>query len=160
MATLVTSGRTAIAASVKDGDIFMGWGSGDVAWDTTPVPEEVSKTALLAPVGYRKLTESAFCTPDPAGGIVVPTGRFAISATPTNHLYLRFTFDFEDSPTAQIRETGVFLNTVTQAGLPLGQMYFAPGQVTTVGTMLLAENIARINRTPATRETFEFVVTF
>lgn len=160
MATLVTSGRTAIAASVKDSPIFMGWGTGLTAWDTTPVPEEVSKAELVAPVGYRKLTESAFCTPDAAGGIVVPTGRFSISATPTNHLYLRFTFDFEDSPTAIIRETGVFLNTVTHAGLPIGQFYFAPGQVTNVGTMLLAENIARINRTPATRETFEFVVTF
>lgn len=160
MATLVTSGRTAIAASVKDRDIYMGWGSGNPSWDSVLIAETPSKDALLAPVGYRKLTESAFCLPDEEGGIVVPTGRFAISATPTNHLYLRFTFDFDDSPSAAIRETAVFVDTEVVSGLPLGQMYFAPGQVTDPGTMLLAENIAKINRTPATRETFEFVVTF
>lgn len=160
MATLVTSGRTAIAASVKARTIFMGWGSGNASWDTVLIPEDTSKTALLNPVGYRKLTESAYCQPDAGGGIIVPTGRFSISATPTNHLYLRFTFDFEDSPSASIRETAVFVDTVTAAGLPAGQMYFPPAQVTNPGTMLLAENIAKINRTAATRETFEFVVTF
>ena len=160
MAILVTSGRTAIADTIRDSTIFMGWGSGLAAWDTNFVIEQTSKTQLVTPVGFRRLTESAFCTPDPNGTIVVPTGSFIVSQTPTNHLYLRFTFDFEDSPTAQIRESAVFLGTVTQAGLPLGQNYFSPAQVTNPGTMLVAENVPRINRTPATRETFEFVVTF
>jgi hypothetical protein len=152
MATLVTSGRTAIADSIRDGALFMGWGAGLVAWDTAFVTEDTSKTQLVTPVGYRKLTESAFCTPNANGTIVVPTGNF--------NLYLRFTFDFDDAPTAQIRETAVFLGTVTDPALPLGQMYFSPAQVTNPGTMLVAENVPRINRTAATRETFEFVVTF
>jgi hypothetical protein len=160
MATLVTSGRTAIADSIRDGALFMGWGAGLVAWDTAFVTEDSSKTQLVTPVGYRKLTESAFCTPNANGTIVVPTGNFNVSQTPTNHLYLRFTFDFDDAPTAQIRETAVFLGTVTDPALPLGQMYFSPAQVTNPGTMLVAENVPRINRTAATRETFEFVVTF
>jgi hypothetical protein len=160
MATLVDSGRTAIADTIRGSTIFMGWGSGLTSWDTTFVVEQLSKTQLVTPVGYRKLTESAYCTPDPAGTIVVPTGSFLITQTPTKHLYLRFTFDYEDAPNAQIRETAVFLGTTTQAGLPLGQMYFSPAQVTNPGTMLVAENIARLNRNPATRETFEFVVTF
>lgn len=160
MATLVTSGRSAIAASIKSRSIFMGWGSGNAAWDNVLVPEDVSKSALLNPIGYRKLTESSYCVPDAQGGIVVPTGRFSVTQNPTNNLYLRFTFDFGDSSAAQIRETGIFIDTVVAAGLPAGQMYFSPAQVTNPGTMLLAENIARINRTPATRESFEFVVTF
>lgn len=160
MATLVTSGRTAVAASIKEREIYMGWGSGNSSWDTVLIPEDVSKTALLNPVGYRKLTESAFAVPNEAGSIVVPTGRFNISATPTNHLYMRFTFDFGDSPNASIRETGVFVDTEIISGLPLGQMYFSPAQVSNPGTLLVAEHIAKINRTPATRETFEFVVTF
>lgn len=160
MATLVTSGRTAVTAAVKARTIFMGWGSGEAAWDTVLVPEAVSKSALIAPVGYRKLTESSFVAADAAGGIVVPNGRFSVSATPTNNLYLRFTFDFEDSTAASIREIAVFIDTQVAAGLPVGQMYFSPAQITNPGTMLLAENIVKINRTPATRESFEFVVTF
>lgn len=160
MATLVNTGRAAIAASIKDRLIVMGWGSGNAAWDSNPVAETVDKSALVVPVGYRKATEKSFVTPDPAGSIVVPTGRFNLSANPTNHLYLRFTFDFEDSPSAEIRETGVFVDTVLQAGLPAGQMFYSVAQVTNPGTMLLAENVAKITRTPATRESFEFVVTF
>lgn len=160
MATLVNSGRAAIAASIKDRLILMGWGTGNAAWDNTPVAETVDKTVLVAPAGYRKATEKSFVSPDPAGAIVVPTGRFSLSANPTNHLYLRFTFDFEDSSSAAIRETGVFIDAVLQGGLPPGQMFFSVAEVTNPGIMLLAENVAKITRTPATRESFEFVVTF
>lgn len=79
--------------------------SGRVAWDTTPVPESIDSTALLAEIGRRKAT----CTPDEAGEIIVPTGRFTESLVPTKHLYMRFGFDFTDAPNATIRELAVFV---------------------------------------------------
>lgn len=161
MATLVTTGRAGLAASVAARNIFLGIGGGSSTWDAngTP-PESISSAALLAPIGYRKAAQVSFATPAAQGAITLPNGRYDVSATPTNHLYLRFTLDFEDVSTATIRETGVFLDTATQAGLPVGQMFFTAAQVTNPGTLYLLEHVAAIIRTPATRETFEFVLTF
>lgn len=161
MATLVTTGRAGLAASVAARDIYLGVGAGDAAWDSagTP-PENITSAALMAPVGYRKAAQVSFVVPDAAGSISLPTGRYEVSATQTNYLYLRFTLDFEDVSTATIRETGIFLDTVTDPALPAGQMFFLPGEVTEDGTLYLLEHVAAIIRTPATRETFEFVLTF
>lgn len=161
MATLVTSGRAGLAASVAAQEIFLGVGSGDAAWDDngTP-PEDITTSALMAAVGYRKAAQVDFATPDPAGSIVLPTGRYNISPTQTNHLYLRFSMDFEDASTASIRETGIFLGTTPVAGLPVGQMFYLPTEIASPGTLYLLEHVTAINRTPATRETFEFVLTF
>lgn len=161
MATLVTTGRAGLAASVAARDIFLGVGAGNPTWDSTATPpENITSSALMAPVGYRKAAQVSFVLPNAAGSISLPTGRYEVSATQTNYLYLRFTLDFEDVSTATIRETGIFLDTVTEAGLPSGQMFFLPGQVDDPGTLYLLEHVAAIIRTPATRETFEFVLTF
>ena len=48
MAILTNSGRVAMAQSVKAQPIHLAWGSGSAAWDTTPVPESITATALLA----------------------------------------------------------------------------------------------------------------
>ena len=115
---------------------------------------------MLAAIGYRKTAQLDFATTDPAGSIVLPTGRYNISATQTNHLYLRFALDFTDASTATIRQTGLFLGTTPNAGLPVGQMFFLPTEIADPGTLYLLEHVTAINRTPATRETFEFVLTF
>ena len=114
----------------------------------------------MDPVGYRKAAQVSFVAPDAAGSISLPAGRYEISVEQTNYLYLRFTLDFEDASTATIRETGIFLDTLTDPLLPAGQMFFLPGEVTAPGTLYLLEHVAAIIRTPATRETFEFVLTF
>ena len=161
MATLVTTGRAGLAASVAARDIYLGVGAGDANWDsTTTPPEDITSAALMAPVGYRKAAQVAFVQPDAAGSIGLPSGRYVVSATQTNYLYLRFTLDFEDVSTSTIRETGIFLDAVTAPGLPAGQMFFLPAEVTDQGTLYLLEHVAAIIRTPATRETFEFVLTF
>lgn len=160
MAILTNSGRVAMAQSVKAQAIHLAWGSGSAAWDTTPVPESISATALLAEIGRRAATYVQYCEPDEAGAIIVPTGRFTESATPTKHLYMRFAFDFTDAPTATIRELAVFVGTEIVAGLPVGQMYFEPNQVTDPGTLLVIEHIAKFERSASMRQTFEFVITF
>ncbi len=160
MAVLVNSGRAAIALAISQQPIHLGWGSGDPAWDASPVPEPVDATGLVNEIGRRSAMQVSFVTPDDQGGIVVPTGRFALVPGPTNHLYLAFRFDFEDAPAATIREVGVFIGTTTDPALPAGQMYFEPQDLTETGTLLVLERTVPIIRTAATRETFEFVVSF
>lgn len=160
MAILTNSGRVAIAESIMARPIHLAWGSGDIAWDTTPVPETIDETALVDEVGRRLVSQIKYCTPDENGEIVVPTGRFIESLAPTRHLYMRFNFDFFDAPTATIREVAVFVGTQTNPALPPGQMYFEPADVVDPGTLLVIERTEKFDRSASVRQSFEFVVTF
>ena len=160
MAILTNSGRVAMAQAIVARSIHLAWGSGDPDWDTDPVPESVNDTSLVNEVGRRLVSQAKYCTPDPAGEIIVPTGRFTESLTPTRHIYLRFNFDFTDAPTASIREVAVFSGSVTDPDLPPGQMYFKPADVTDPGTLLVIERTQKFDRSPSVRQSFEFVVTF
>jgi|TARA_B100001741_G_scaffold68893_2_gene55018 hypothetical protein len=162
LATLVTTGRAGLAASVKARNIFLGIGAGQTAWDANGVdPENINSTGLYDAIGYRKAAQVDFVQSAAQGAISLPSGRYDVSATDTNLLYCKFTLDFSDASTSTIRETGIFLDVVTGAGLPAGQMFFdAATEVTSSGTLYLIEHVSSIIRTPATRETFEFVLTF
>lgn len=161
MATLTQDGRAGLAASVKARNIYLGIGSGQTAWDTTTPAESTASSALTTAVGYRVATQKDFVVTAPGtGAISLPSGRYDVSATQTNQLYLRFTLDFADASSATIRETGIFLDTTPNGGLPAGQQFFTTSEVSSAGTLYLVEHIAAIIRTAATRETFEFVLQF
>jgi len=227
MAILTSSGRAAIAASIKEQAIHLAWGTGDPAWgsahniqtsftddvitlsqnpikdvivkegETTFTPgadysvdsvagtitrlplgiiaedavldisytqdtprEEITSTALLNPVGLRTVDEVLFCSGDENGELITPSGRFTASQSPTNNLFLKFTFDFEDAANQVIQELGVMVGSEFLAELPEGQRYFTPDQITTEGILLVLEHTVPLVRTAATRETFTFVVTF
>ena len=123
-------------------------------------PESIGQTALLREVGRRVVDEVHFVTADPEGEIVVPTGRYRLSVDPTNHLFIRVRFDFEDAATSVVREQGLFVGCATDPALPIGQQFFVPSQVTDPGILLVLQHSVPIVRQPSTRETFEFVVTF
>ena len=123
-------------------------------------PEPIGQTALLREVGRRVIDEVHFVASDPEGEIVVPTGRYRLSTEPTNHLFIRVRFDFEDASTSIVREQGLFVGTQTDPDLPIGQKFFVPAQITDPGILLVLQNSVPIVRQPSTRETFEFVVTF
>ena len=123
-------------------------------------PEAIGQTTLLREVGRRVVDEVHFVAADPEGEIVVPTGRYRLSTEPTNHLFIRVRFDFEDAATSVVREQGLFVSTQTDPALPIGQKFFLPVQVTDPGILLVLQNSVPIVRQPSTRETFEFVVTF
>lgn len=158
MGILTNSGKVAMAESLMARPIHMAWGTGDEAWDTTAVEPSITDVALLHEVGRRVHTVKSFCTPDDAGEIVIPTGRFAFSAQPTNHLYFKFNFDFTDAPTSHIREAAVFVGTETNADLPSGQKYFLPSDLTNVGRLVVVERFPGFARSPSVRQSFEFVV--
>ena len=159
MATLTHSGRAALAAALAAQTLHFAWGTGEPAWDSVPVPEPIDATALVHEVGRRLVTQVQFVTEDPAGEIIVPTGRYAVSATPTRHLLFRIAYDFADAPVAVIREVALFAGTEVLAGLPAGLRYFEPAQIVSPGALVALERITPINRSPATRETFEHVIT-
>lgn len=161
MSVLVNEGRAAIAAAIASRPLHLAWGEGDASW-TEPAPApSTGATTVLNEVGRRVVTRTAFCVPDENGDIQTTTGRYREVATPTPHLYLFTKFDFADAPNATIRTLGVFMDTQVVSGLPEGQKYFLPSQLQNDGLLLVLENLERfIPRSPASRETFELVVTF
>jgi len=158
MAILTNSGRAALAAAIVAKPIHLAWGSGDAAWDTTPVAVTTAATALVSEIGRRTATVTKYCTPQAGGELIIPTGEFTESLIPTRYIYLRFNFDFVDSPIASIREVAVFSSTQMVDGLPVGQRYFLPTQVASPGILMAIERIAKFDRSPSVRQSFEFVI--
>lgn len=159
MPILTKSGRIVIAESISERPLHLAWGKGDGAW-VTPPAEDPDATELQDEVGRRVPDQVAYVVPDAAGLIVLPTGKFSLSVTPTNHLYMTFRFDFLEAQGEVIQEVGVFAGTVVNTGLPPGQEYFTPAQVQTPGRLLHLENLSPIFRSPAVRESFEIVISF
>jgi len=73
---------------------------------------------------------------------------------------MRFNFDFTDASAAIIRELAIFVGTVTDPSLPIGQKYFVAANLVSPGTLLALENLLEsIQRSPNSRQSFEFVLT-
>ncbi|MFP3021932.1 MAG: hypothetical protein ACEY3K_02970, partial [Wolbachia sp.] len=106
--------------------------------ESTP-PELITSEKLLNELGRRTADEVLFCTGDENGELLTPTGRFRPSNVPTNNLYLKFTFDFNDAANQVIRELGVMVGTKIKEGLPEGQRYFEPKDVENPGILLVLE---------------------
>lgn len=160
-AILTLAGRVAIAEAIKASNaVHMAWGNGDPSWGTTPPSPPPNTTTLLDEVGRRQAVEASYCSPNPAGVIVVPNGTFTISATPTQNLYFKFFFEFGDAVGETIREQAIFLNTVRNAGVSPSLAYLTPGQISNPGRMIVLQHSAPILREVTTRQLFEFVVTF
>lgn len=158
-ATLQDPGRVAVAIALKAMPMHLAWGNGLPAWDATPEAEPTDAAALVAEVGRRKVTSVEYVTPDAAGAIVMPGGeRFAVSATPTPWLYVRTVFDFADADGQTIREVGLFVGGTTDPGLPPGQHYFTPAQVTSPGRLYLLDRGERIERSGTTYQAFDYVL--
>lgn len=160
MPILAKSGRVVIAESIAARSIHVAWGIGDGDWTTTVPPENADATTLINEVGRRTADEVAFVVPDPAGLIVLPTGTFSLSPSPTNHLYIRTRFTFTDAPSSVIREIAAFVGSVPVGGLPVGQRYFTPAQIADPGRLLHVEHFQPIYRSSAIEESFEIVITF
>ncbi|MDN5248416.1 MAG: hypothetical protein QWI36_04755 [Wolbachia endosymbiont of Tyrophagus putrescentiae] len=123
-------------------------------------PESINAAKLLKELGRRTIDEAIFCTGDKDGELITPTGRFKPSNVPTNNLYLKCSFDFTDAANQVIREIGVMVGTKVKKELPPGQRYFEPQDMENPGILLVLEHTVPLIRTPATRETFTFVITF
>jgi len=161
MAILTKSGRVAIANAITSLPLHFAWGTGDGAW-LTPPSESPNASALINELGRRTVTSWAYVVPNVAGDIVTSTGTFSLSPgnAPTSNIWVKANFAFTDAQSAVIREVAVYSDTVVATGLPPGQAYFTPGQITDPGILLYLENITPIFRSPTIQENFEAVISF
>lgn len=160
MAILTKEGRIAIAEAIQSQPIFMVWGEGSDDWKETPPDEDTHAEALNSAIGYRKAFSVQYCEPNEEGEVLIPTGRFKVSDKPTNHLLLKFVFEFEDAKEKTIREIGVLIGTKLVEGTPEGKQYFLPKEIKESGRLMLVEHRKPLYREVGVRETFEFVVSF
>lgn len=159
MSIFVQAASSAVAQAIKSAGVWVAWGNGDPAWDATSQAEPVGATALVAEVGRRKAQVIQFIEPDPAGDIIVPQGSYSVSAVPTSTLYMRCNFAPSDAVGQNIRESAIFIGTALVAGLPAGQDYFIPANLSDAGVMLMLERFAKITRTSDFSVSLEFVMT-
>ncbi len=172
LATVTTSGRAFLAKVLKDQNLHIAWGEGDPAWDDLPdgdLPGLVDATGLSAELGRRVPASVGYVLPDEEGAISIPVGmdgqgnvqyqRYTTTDMPSPWLYIRCNFDNADAASGTIREMALFGGTVLAPGLPPGQQYFTPGEISDPG-FLMAMEIVRpsFGRSPSVRESYEFVL--
>lgn len=153
-------GRVMTAELISQQPLHLAWGTGDPAWDAVPSAEPVDANALVAELGRRTVTQVGFVLPDPLGQIETPQGNYTLSAVPTRWLYLRTVFAFGDEPEARIRELALFVGTEVDAGLPVGQRYFTPDQISSPGRMYMLDRSQNLLRNGNVRPAFEYVLPF
>lgn len=153
-------GRVLTAEWLSQQPLHLAWGAGNPAWDDVPSPEPVDATALVAELGRRTVTQVGFVVPNVDGQIETPQGNYALSGVPTRWLYVRTVFAFNEEPTARIRELGLFVGTEVAGGLPPGQRYFTPAQVTDPGRLYLLDRGQNLIRNGSVRPAFEYVLPF
>jgi len=145
-----------MAVAIKERPTHMAWGTGASGG---PGTEDVTATALAHEVGRRKATIVQFVTPDPAGEVIVPGGRFTSATDATNILHMKFDFDYAEAAADIINELAVFVGTEVDPACPPGQEYFVPSEIADAGILFQIEHIADLQRSPSVRQTFDFVVT-
>ena len=137
--------------------IYVAMGHGDVAWDTTPVDAGADDIDLVAEHGRRRALQVSYATPDQAGTIIVNTGSYSLSVTPTPFLYVMGSFAFTDAVGQTIREVGVFADTQLNSGIdPSG--YIVPGQLANKGLLLVSDRFTSFERVDTNRQIFEYVI--
>lgn len=162
-AILTRAARILFAKHLKEGTLHIAFCTGSSSWDSlTPTPYPVytvNQTTVTAEFVRKIVLNKQFVTPDAEGEVIVESGRFAFTSTPTEHLYCKATLEPSEYSTSIIREFGLFYGATVQTGLPSGQLLFTPGQVTSVGTLCMVKRIAKRQRTATTRQLCEFVWT-
>lgn len=161
MAVLQDPGRIALARAIAAQPIHLAWGRGLPVWDALPEPEPTNATALIDEIGRRAVTQVGYVLPDEDGEIELPSGvRYTAAAEPTQWVYIRFAFNYQDAEGETIREMAVFLGTQPIAGLPAGQRYFTPAQLASPGDIYALERMTAFPRSGAVRQVFEYVLPF
>ena len=158
MAIITIRGRAGMAKSVKNSPLHIAWGTGNPEWTTSEkFIEDPERTELFREIGRRVVDDVQFVVADEQGLIVTNTGRWTVTTEATNNLLITAEFDQSDGNGYTIREFGLFLNTVVQSDLPLGQRYFLPTEIADPGELLMLENRVPLIRTGDTCYKVSFV---
>ena len=158
---LVESGHTKLSEEMFSNDFRLAWGTlpSGSGWADAPLPEDLNSTELILEVGRIVAQVKEYVIPDNAGVIDVDGVKWSISATPTKFIYTKFVFEQEMNSSDSIYQLGVFTNTVPSVGFE-AETYLQPSNIADVGKLILLENQPVVFRNSATREIFEYVITF
>lgn len=160
MSSLQRAGRILLAKEFASLPIFLAWGEGSAAWDATPPVEPTTATALLAELGRRKAQTVSYAVASATGTVELSSGKYNLSATPTDLVYLKFVFDFDDAVGKSIRELGILAGTTLKTTVPATQTYYAPGDLLTPGDLYAVEYVKAFPRVNTVRQVFEYVLPF
>jgi len=158
---LVEVGHVKLAEEMYDEDYRLGWGSlpSGQGWADAPLPEDLNSTQLTLEVGRIKSQVKEYVVPDNAGIIDIDGVKWSISQNPTKFVYLKFVFEQEMNSSDSIYQLGIFTDTVPASGSE-NEDYLQPSNIDNVGKLILLENQPVVFRNSATREIFEYVITF
>ena len=158
---LTEVGHIKLSEAMFSNEFRLAWGMAPSGqdWTNTPPPEDLGDTQLLQEVGRIKSQVAEYVVPDGAGVIEVDGINWTISANPTKYIYLKFQFDQTHNSSDFIHQLGLFTDTVVQAGDEALE-YVQPTSITDIGQMILLENQPVLIRNSATKEAYEFVITF
>lgn len=129
-----------------------------VVFHVDSAPPSPNANALIEELARKEILNKQFVTPDVAGEVIVPGGRFAFSVEATRYLYLSCTLLENELPTSTIREMGVFIDPTFAVTPDPGQVLFGPEYFSDMGVMLTLRNYPAIVRNEASRETFSLVI--
>ncbi len=158
---LTETGHISLAEVMFAKEFWLAWG--DVPdgqeWLDTPPTEDTSSIELLAEVGRIKNLVKEYVILDENGVIEVDNLTWTISASRTKYIYLKFTFDQTQNSTDEIYQLGLFTDVVPSVGHEADE-YLQPTNIDDEGNILLIENQPVLFRNSATRETYEYIITF
>lgn len=158
---LVEAGHVKLAEEMFDEDFRLGWGSlpqGD-GWADAPLPEDLFSSQLILEVGRIVSQIKEYVIPDNEGVLLIDGINWSISTTPTKFVYLKFVFEQAMNSSDSIYQLGIFTNTIPTSGSE-AEDYLQPANIDDVGKLILLENQPVTFRNSATREIFEYVITF
>lgn len=158
---LTEIGHIKLSESMFINEYRLAWGTVPPlnAWTDNPPPEDLTDISLTQEVGRIKSQVKEYVIPDTQGVIEVDGINWSISQTPTKFIYLKFQFDQTHNSSDFIHQLGLFTDTVVQVGDEALE-YTQPSSVTNDGQMILLENQPVLIRNSATKEAYEFVITF
>jgi len=158
---LVERGHIKLATEMYDEDFRLGWGTLPTGeeWGNSPEAEDLDSTTLIAEVGRIKSQTKNYVLPDDNGIIEIDGIKWSISTEPTKYVYLKFVFEQDMNSSDTIYQLGIFTDTVPAAGKET-EDYLLPNEIDGTGELLLLENQPAVYRNSATREIFEYVITF
>jgi len=161
MQILQQNGRKLLAKALRALPVHVAWGRGDGAWGQNPPATPSIQIGMLDEIGRRLATEVAYVVPatELDGEIELPGKRFyKRSAVPSEYVYVRATFSFEDAQGETVRECGVFFGTVAKADVPAGQRFLTPAQIENAGDVYSLEYRAAVLRSGTVKGHEEIVI--
>lgn len=125
--------QTGVVTRMSGGAI----GDGDtlkVAFTVGAPNPSVGTTALIAPIGYKKITAKSYAELADDGLIDVETGRFNLVVNPTPHLYIACTLNADEFVGESIREIGFFFGLTRNNGVA-DKTLLVPSEVANAGEL-------------------------